>query len=98
MNTTAKAGFRPDIAFHSNNFDALFGLVRNKLAVAMVPGLTLAGRTDVARLNVTDLPYREVAAVVRMGRPDPLAQAIDALSSVARELAEENGWELLADA
>jgi len=98
MNTTAKAGFRPDIAFHSNNFDALFGLVRNKLAVAMVPGLTLAGRTDVARLNVTDLPYREVAAVVRMGRPDPLAQAaIDALSSVARELAEENGWELLAD-
>jgi DNA-binding transcriptional LysR family regulator len=74
---TAQAGFTPDIAFTSDNFDAVLALVREGLGVAIVPGLALAkGTAGVRLIRVRDsLPRRHVCALTRGGEHSPLVSA-----------------------
>jgi DNA-binding transcriptional LysR family regulator len=74
---TARAGFTPDIAFTSDNFDAVLALVREGLGVAIVPGLALTrGTADIRIIPVRDsLPRRHVCALTRGGERSPLVRA-----------------------
>jgi DNA-binding transcriptional LysR family regulator len=80
---TARAGFTPDIAFTSDNFDAVLALVREGLGVAIVPGLALTkGTPGVCVIPVRDsLPRRHVCALTRGGEASPLVRAF--LASLA---------------
>ena len=74
---TARAGFTPEIAFTSDNFDAVLALVREGLGVAIVPGLALTrGTAGVRIIPVRDsLPRRHVCALTRDGERSPLVSA-----------------------
>jgi DNA-binding transcriptional LysR family regulator len=74
---TARAGFTPDIAFTSDNFDAVLALVREGLGVSIVPGLALTrGTAGVRIIPVRDsLPRRHVCALTRDGERSPLVSA-----------------------
>jgi DNA-binding transcriptional LysR family regulator len=74
---TARAGFTPEIAFTSDNFDAVLALVREGLGVSIVPGLALTrGTAGVRIIPVRDsLPRRHVCALTRDGERSPLVSA-----------------------
>ena len=59
------AGFQPRIAYQSDDYFAIQGLVASGMGVALIPGLGLAStRDDVAVRPVKGRPpYRRVAAV-----------------------------------
>jgi DNA-binding transcriptional LysR family regulator len=80
-----EADFQPNIAFRSNNFDAVRGLVRAGLGVAMIPSLACTPDPEVTVLPVSDgLPRRSIAAVCRRHDDSPLVQAfLAALRDVA---------------
>lgn len=65
LRTTAAAGFTPHIAFHTNNFDAVLGLVRESLGVAMIPRLAMVNDQGLITLPLQGLPQRHIAAVTR---------------------------------
>lgn len=94
LSTAAGAGFRPNIAYCSNNFDAIRAFARNGLAIGLLPGLAATEMPGITRLAVEGLPHREVAAVTRSGgEPDALQSAMLAsLQQAAREVARERRW------
>lgn len=93
LSTTAAAGFQPEVAYRTNNFDAIRGFARNGLAIALMPGLAATETPGITRLPVNGLPHREVAAVTRMGKPEALlSAALQAFQSAASEVAKERGW------
>ena len=59
------AGFQPRIAYQSDDYFAIQGLVASGMGVALIPGLGLAStRDDVAVRPVKGRPpYRRVAAI-----------------------------------
>jgi DNA-binding transcriptional LysR family regulator len=66
-----EAGFQPRIAYTSDDYFAIQGLVASGMGVALIPGLGLASmRDDVAVRPVKGRPpYRRVAAVTSKETP-----------------------------
>ena len=87
----ATGGFMPRIAYRSNDFDVVRGLVRSGLGVALVPALATSHDGDIRRLRPRDhTPRRRVLALVRAGDPDPLVEPVLAsLAETVRGLAFE---------
>ncbi len=77
----ARAGFTPNVAFRSNDYAVVRGLVAAGLGVAIAPALAItepAGRA--ARISVCVLagrtPKRHIVALHRRGNPNPLLPAM----------------------
>ncbi|MQA03603.1 MAG: LysR family transcriptional regulator [Streptosporangiales bacterium] len=70
------SGFRPDIAFRTNNFAAVRGLVSAAVGVAIIPTFAYDPSKDIKALTIGDgLPQRHVAAVSRRLDDGPLVNA-----------------------
>jgi DNA-binding transcriptional LysR family regulator len=82
------AGFEPRVAFESDDYLTIQGLVAAGVGVAMIPSLGLAAyRPDVAIRPVTGVPPKRdiVAATLPGGRRSPATQAmLEALSEAAK--------------
>ena len=79
-------GFRPEIAFRSNNVGTVKGIVAAGLAVAMIPDIGYrAGEEDVVALPMADrMPRRQIVAATRTDDANPLtAGFLDAMRRVA---------------
>ncbi len=85
LRRAAQAGFEPDIAFRTNSFEAVRGLVRHRLGVGLVPDLGYVQDRELTVLSVADgLPQRRVVAANRRLHRSPLVKGfIDALGHVA---------------
>lgn len=69
----AASGFSPQVAFRSNNYDTVIGIVGANLGVALVPALAYRASPLVrARSLDPDLASRRVHAVWREGNTNPL--------------------------
>ncbi|MGL4745545.1 MAG: LysR family transcriptional regulator [Dermatophilaceae bacterium] len=77
------AGFRPDVAYETEDYVAVLGLVSEGLGVALIPDLILrtVQHDDVVALPITPASRRTVAAVTTpdLGRVPAVAAALDAL-------------------
>jgi DNA-binding transcriptional LysR family regulator len=75
------AGFEPRVAYTSNDYFAIQGLVASGMGVALVPGLALAStRADVAVRPIRGRPpYRRIGAVFSPDPSGPLAVMLDCL-------------------
>jgi DNA-binding transcriptional LysR family regulator len=82
-----EAGFEPRIAYTSDDYFAIQGLVASGMGVALVPGLALAStREDVAVRPLRGRPpYRRVGAVFAPDPTGPLAVMLDCLRDAADE-------------
>jgi DNA-binding transcriptional LysR family regulator len=80
-----QAGFEPRIAYTSDDFFAIQGLVASGMGVALVPALALAStREDVAVRPLRGRPpYRRVGAVFQPDPTGPLAVMLDCLRDAA---------------
>jgi DNA-binding transcriptional LysR family regulator len=82
------AGFEPRVAFESDDYLTIQGLVAAGVGVAMIPSLGLAAyRPDVAIRPVTGVPPKRdiVAATLPGGRRSPATQAmLEALAEAAK--------------
>jgi molybdate transport repressor ModE-like protein len=82
------AGFTPEIAYATDDYVAVLGLVAAGLGVALVPGLVLdAVRRDGVRLvTLRPEPVRRIKAVTTpdLARVPAVAAALDALEVAAR--------------
>ena len=78
------AGFQPRIAYQSDDYFAIQGLVASGMGVALIPGLGLAStRDDVAVRPVKGRPpYRRVAAVTAS---EPTGGAIPTMLECLRD-------------
>lgn len=87
-----RAGFEPRIAFASDDYNVMQGLVAAGVAVSLLPDLALTNLRDdiVIRDLGRDAPVRRVAAVARAGRHRaPAATAmLEILEAAAAEYAE----------
>lgn len=74
---TATAGFTPEVAFHSNNPGTILGLVDSGLAIALMPRISLQGRSEaIAVLKLVDPPpSRRIIAALRESDTSPLSEA-----------------------
>jgi DNA-binding transcriptional LysR family regulator len=81
----AAEGFSPRVAFRSNNYDTVTGIVGAGLGVALVPGLGYRStRSVVGRRLDADQASRGVFAMHRAGNTSPLvALAVAALQQAA---------------
>ncbi|KOV64054.1 LysR family transcriptional regulator [Streptomyces sp. MMG1121] len=69
----AAAGFEPEVAFRSNNYDVVRELVSAGLGVAIVPGLGHSPRDSVQATRLTQpSAFRRVMALHRRGNGNPL--------------------------
>lgn len=88
VRSCAEIGFRPDIAFTTDDYVAVQALVAAGLGVTTLPGLALLTQRD-SRLRVVRLPDqdRRIDAAVYGQPPDPPATAalLTRLSRAARE-------------
>lgn len=67
-----EAGFTPEIRFHSNDFDVVRGLVREALALALVPAMALGIDRGIRMRRLQEhTPRRRIYAVHRVGDPNP---------------------------
>jgi DNA-binding transcriptional LysR family regulator len=82
-----EAGFEPRIAYVSDDYFAVQGLVASGMGVALVPGLALAStRDDVAVRPLRGRPpYRRVGAVFQPEASGPLAIMLDCLRDAAEQ-------------
>jgi DNA-binding transcriptional LysR family regulator len=82
-----QAGFEPRIAYTSDDFFAIQGLVASGMGVALVPGLALASsREDVAVRPLRGRPpYRRVGAVFPEEPTGPVAVMVDSLRDAAEQ-------------
>ncbi|MGI8879916.1 MAG: LysR family transcriptional regulator [Jatrophihabitans sp.] len=87
----AAAGFTPRVAFRSNDYSVVRGLVGAGLGVAVVPDLAVVrDRTVVAATLAGRAPRRHVYAVHRQrGRSPLLAAALEAVAMAAQRLVGE---------
>jgi DNA-binding transcriptional LysR family regulator len=76
-----RAGFEPQVAYVSDDYFAIQGLVASGMGVALVPGLALAStREDVAVRPLRGRPpYRRIGAVFQPEPTGPLAVMLDCL-------------------
>ena len=82
-----QAGFEPRIAYTSDDYFAIQGLVASGMGVALVPGLALASsRDDVAVRPLRGRPpYRRVGAVVPADATGPVTVMLDCLRDAVDE-------------
>jgi DNA-binding transcriptional LysR family regulator len=82
-----QAGFEPRVAYTSDDYFAIQGLVASGMGVALVPGLALAStRDDVAVRPLRGRPpYRRIGAVFAPDPVGPVAVMIDCLRDAAEE-------------
>jgi len=82
-----QAGFEPRVAYTSDDYFAIQGLVAAGMGVALVPGLALAStREDVAVRPLRGRPpYRRIGAVFPPEPVGPVAVMIDCLRDAAEE-------------
>ncbi|HEX6745116.1 MAG TPA: LysR substrate-binding domain-containing protein, partial [Solirubrobacteraceae bacterium] len=85
------AGFEPRIAFQSDDYSAIMGMVASGMGVALIPSLALvSAREDIAIRPLRDArPVRRVRAAVAVERPSALA---DALLETLRAAGRERPW------
>jgi DNA-binding transcriptional LysR family regulator len=81
------AGFEPNVAYTSDDYFAIQGLVAAGMGVALVPGLALASsRGDVAVRPLRGRPpYRRIGAVFQTDATGPVAVMLDCLREAADE-------------
>jgi DNA-binding transcriptional LysR family regulator len=81
LRACAQAGFEPRVAYTSDDYFAIQGLVASGMGVALVPGLALAStREDVAVRPLRGRPpYRRIGAVYNGEAVGPLAVMLDCL-------------------
>jgi DNA-binding transcriptional LysR family regulator len=81
------AGFDPNVAYTSDDYFAIQGLVAAGMGVALVPGLALASsRGDVAVRPLRGRPpYRRIGAVFQPDATGPVAVMLDCLREAADE-------------
>jgi DNA-binding transcriptional LysR family regulator len=82
-----QAGFEPRVAYTSDDYFAIQGLVASGMGVALVPGLALAStRDDVAVRPLRGRPpYRRIGAVFQPDPVGPVAVMVDCLRDAAEE-------------
>jgi DNA-binding transcriptional LysR family regulator len=82
-----EAGFEPRIAYTSDDYFAIQGLVASGMGVALVPGLALASmRDDVAVRPLRGRPpYRRIGAVFAPDATGPVAVMLDCLRDAVEE-------------
>ena len=82
-----EAGFEPAVAYTSEDYFAIQGLVASGMGVALVPGLALtSSREDVAVRPLRGRPpYRRIGAVFAPDPTGPLAVMLDCLREAADE-------------
>jgi DNA-binding transcriptional LysR family regulator len=82
-----QAGFEPRIAYTSDDYFAIQGLVASGMGVALVPGLALASsRDDVAVRPLRGRPpYRRIGAVVAADATGPVTVMLDCLRDAVDE-------------
>jgi DNA-binding transcriptional LysR family regulator len=87
LRACAQAGFEPTIAYVSDDYFAIQGLVASGMGVALVPGLALVStREDVAvRALRGRPPYRRIGAVYTGEAAGPLAVMLDCLRDAVQE-------------
>lgn len=85
----ATHGYTPRVAYRSNDFDVVRGLVRTGLGVALVPALAVVEHPGVRRLVPRDhAPKRHVLALTRTSDVAPLVEPVLAsLTESVRQLA-----------
>lgn len=70
------SGFRPDIAFRTNNFAAVRGLVSAAVGVAILPTFAYETSKEIRPVTIADgLPQRHVAVISRRLDDGPLVNA-----------------------
>jgi DNA-binding transcriptional LysR family regulator len=83
-----EAGFRPDVAYETEDYVAVMGLVAEGLGVALIPDLILrtVQHDDVVALPLTPASRRTIAAVTTpdLRRVPAVAATLDALVESAR--------------
>lgn len=88
----ANAGFEPQVAYRSNNYAVVRGLVAARLGIAVVPALGHEATSGVTAVRLGDRrAYREVFAV-RLSRAvdGPWRPLLAALEATGREFAGEH--------
>ena len=82
-----QAGFEPRVAYTSDDYFAIQGLVASGMGVALVPGLALASsREDVAVRPLRGRPpYRRIGAVFSGEATGPLGVMLDCLRDAVEE-------------
>lgn len=92
VNLSQGAGYSPNVAFETEDYVAVLGLVSAGLGVALVPDLILraAKHDDVVALPLSPPSRRQILAVTTpdMERVPAVAATIAALCEVARSVAE----------
>lgn len=85
----ATHGFTPRVAYRSNDFDVVRGLVRTGLGVALVPALAVVEHPGIRRLlPAQHAPTRRVLALTPTSDVAPLVEPVlTSLSESARQLA-----------
>jgi DNA-binding transcriptional LysR family regulator len=91
LRACAQAGFEPRIAYTSDDYFAIQGLVASGMGVALVPGLALAStREDVAVRPLRGRPpYRRIGAVFTGEATGPLAVMLDCLRDAVQAYQRE---------
>jgi DNA-binding transcriptional LysR family regulator len=87
LRTCRQAGFEPRVAYTSDDYFAIQGLVASGMGVALVPGLALASsREDVAVRPLRGRPpYRRIGAVFNGEAAGPVAVMLDCLRDAVEE-------------
>ena len=87
LRACSQAGFEPRIAYTSDDYFAIQGLVASGMGVALVPGLALAStRDDVAVRPLRGRPpYRRIGAVFPPDATGPTAVMLDSLRDAVEE-------------
>jgi DNA-binding transcriptional LysR family regulator len=89
LNAFRDAGYEPQVAFASDDYQALQGMAASGIGVALIPTLALvSSRSDVVVLPLRGrAPARQILAAVRTGEQSPLVEhMLEALRSAARML------------
>jgi DNA-binding transcriptional LysR family regulator len=89
LNAFRGAGFEPEVAFSSDDYQALQGMAASGIGVALIPTLALiSSRSDVVVLPLRGkAPARQIVAAIRKGEASPLVEhMIESMRSAARVL------------
>ena len=95
LHLAGQAGFQPRIAYATDDYVTVQGLVAAGLGVALLPSLALAAvrRDDIATVSLAEPAARHIAAVVPAGPryPPAVSAMIRALRSASATLAPAHG-------